>query len=249
MRGRIAILICWMAGVGLLAQIGVVAAESFAAKPWIARGTVTDVQGQPVAGAEIIAHCGWGTLFPTGKAVSGADGSYELRFGPGVHTKNFEGVQAATISVHKPGYFETNLYRQGDLVAAYKKPEGELGWGKKGPEDLFLPGQARTINFVLATAGSVSGVVQDAKGKPLAGKRIGITGEVLPPSSSVIAEKKTDAQGRFEFKDVPTGYRFKLYVDDGRADWRKWPSAELTLERSGQKELRVRIHGDALELR
>lgn len=126
-----------------MAQIGVVAAESFAAKPWMARGTVTDVQGQPVAGAEIIAHCGWGTLLPTGKAVSGADGSYELRFGPGVHTKNFEGVQAATISVHKPGYFETNLYRQGDLVAAHKKPEGDLGWEKRDRRTCFCPGRRK----------------------------------------------------------------------------------------------------------
>lgn len=104
------------------------------------------------------------------------------------------------------------------------------------------------INFVLAPAGSLSGVVHDAQGKPLAEKRIGITGEVLPPSSSVIAEKKTDAQGRFEFKDVPTGYDFKLYVDDGRADWRKWPSTQLKLERAARHEFSVRIHGDELQL-
>jgi hypothetical protein len=227
------------------------AADSPAPKPWLARGKVTDVNGKPVAGAEIIAHCGVGTLLPTGKAISGPDGTYELRFGPGVLFGKLMGksggVQAATISVRKPGFFETNLYRQGDLLAAYELPEGEIGWGKKRPEDIFLPDQPKTLNFVLAPAGSLKGQAVDQAGKPLVDKRIGLSGDKLPPSSSVLQEKKTDAEGKFDFSDVPTGYSFKLYVDDGRPNWREWPSTWIKLDEPVSRQVTVRVRDNRLE--
>src|SRR5262245_14693107 len=52
--------------------------------PWRAFGKVTDQDGKPLAGVEVRAHCGMGTLRRTGLATSSADGKYELNFGPGI---------------------------------------------------------------------------------------------------------------------------------------------------------------------
>ena len=48
--------------------------------PFIATGRATDGQGRPVAGVEVRACCGVGTLWPTGKCFTEKDGRYTLRF-------------------------------------------------------------------------------------------------------------------------------------------------------------------------
>ena len=70
---------------------------------WRAFGRVTDPEGKPMAGVEVWAHCGIGTLRKTGIATSGADGRYELNFQPGWGSSNPTAIEAATISAHKPG--------------------------------------------------------------------------------------------------------------------------------------------------
>jgi hypothetical protein len=52
--------------------------------PWSVRGQVTDVNGQPIEGAEVRAHTGVGTLHNTGRTTTDKDGRYMLRFGPGM---------------------------------------------------------------------------------------------------------------------------------------------------------------------
>jgi hypothetical protein len=215
-------------------------------KPWRVTGTVTDVKGGPVTGATVYAHCGIGSLFPTGQAVSGTNGAYDLWFGPGVRSSTKGLVQAATISVHLAGWFETNLHRQGDLIAGMELPAEAIHWGNKTTNDLFLPGVPRRLDFVLAPAAVVKGSVTDASGKPLAGKRVGLTGEILPPSCSVIAETRSDDKGAFEFQNVPIGYAFRLYAEDGRRDWRRWPWIDVNLLESGTYEYRLKVQGDQL---
>ena len=159
----------------------------------------------------------------TGRTTSDQDGKFAMNFGPGIWMKNQEGVQAATISVHKDGWFETNLYRQGDLLAAHKWPDGEIGWGKKNADDVFLPGKPKTLKFTLKPAASIFGTLSDVDGKPIAGIRVGITGDQLRPSTSVFAEVKTNENGEFKFTDLPTTIKLNIYFET-KKNWREWPS-------------------------
>src|SRR5687768_14841007 len=88
-------------------------------RPWLATGTVLTTSGEPLPAVDIIAHTGIGSLRVGGRTTTKPDGSFELPFGPGFWSSDGEGLQAATISAHKDGWFETNLYRQGDLIAAF----------------------------------------------------------------------------------------------------------------------------------
>lgn len=195
--------------------------------PWIAKGTVTDRNGEPMEGVSVVAHCGIGTLRRTGAATTGKDGRYELRFGPG----GFGGpklVQAATISVHLSGHTEANLHRQGDCVAAMEKPDGEIGWGGKTLEQLFLPNQPKEINFVMVPATSLRGVVLK-NGKPQKNIRVSLTGEQMPPSSSVVGNTRTNDQGEFEIADIPAGFAYQVMVEPAKAEspWLAWASAPI----------------------
>ena len=79
-------------------------------------------------------------------------------------------LQAATVSVHKPGYFEKNLHRQGDRLAAYTLDNIQFPvWGKEDKDAVFLPGEPKEINFVMLPAANASGTLVDKDGKPLAG--------------------------------------------------------------------------------
>ncbi len=99
---------------------------------WFVTGHVRDSAGGPLAGVEITAHCGAGTLRRTGLAATNQQGEYTLEFGPGVwFMGDSSNLQAATIAPHKLGLFERNLHRQGDLLMAARPPdESELrAWG------------------------------------------------------------------------------------------------------------------------
>lgn len=173
--------------------------------PWCVTGRITDRDGQPLAGVEVRAHCGMGTLFQTGAAPTGADGKYRLQFGPGIQFQgDHSGLQAATISPHKSGWIETNLHRQGDLLMAARPPaEDEQVWGSG--RVIVYPNQPVRLDFVLAPAGAIRGRVVDAGGAPLAACTVELDAEALPPSSSVLEFLKTDEHGRFEFREVPPG--------------------------------------------
>jgi hypothetical protein len=180
-------------------------------------GHVADADGRPFAGVEVVAHCGEGTLHVTGKAVTDEHGDYTLRFGPGFHHLTFEPyayIQAATISPQKTGYCERNLHRQGDLLMADRTPTADelRPWtrsqqrdGASRLNDVIVPDRPKRVDFVMVPAAKVRGRLVDAKGQPLPDTGISLTGDELPPSSSVVAWTKTDAQGGFAFGEVPVG--------------------------------------------
>ena len=226
-----------------LTSLAADAEASDARNPWIVKGTVVDESGAPLSDVDIYAHTGMGSLKVGGRTISKADGTFEFRFGPGYYSKDQEGVQAATISPHKEGWFETNLHRQGDLVAAYKLPKGEIGWGKKTAADVFLPNEPKTLKFKMARAASVSGALLDASGKLLANKRVGVTGDELPPSTSVFAEVKTNDNGEFEFKNLPTTYALKIYAETHK-NWRESPGVTVKLGKPGHFKARLEQRGD-----
>ena len=222
---------------------------------WRAFGRVMDQAGQPLAGVEVSAHCGYGTLRRTGLAISGEDGRYELSFGPGISyvDRNGTPTQAATITAHKPGYFEENLNRQGDCVAADVLPSEKAIESRGSRKDrVFLPDRPLELNFVMRPAGRVAGRLVDEQGQPLVRYSVALSGGDLPPSSSVMCWAETDKRGRFSLKDIPTTFRFQFEVRkaDPKPPWDdSWASAGLRFEKPdmgdfrawfGNREIRVR---------
>ncbi len=211
-------------------------------RPWLATGRVTDADGRPMAGVEVMAHCGMGTLFMTGSTETDTEGSYKLLFEGAIprFNKNPVTLQAATISVHKPGFFERNLHRQGDRLAAYSLDGVEFPeWGKKNKDAVFLPGEPKEINFVMLPAAKASGTLVNKHGKALAGYRMSLTGADLPPSSSALASGgKTDENGRFEFRDIPTGYRYQILIEPPSPEppWLAWASTAIEFRDPGERE-------------
>lgn len=135
---------------------------------WRAFGRVTGIDGKPMAGVEVLAHCGIGTLRNSGRAISGADGRYELEFGTGIGSEPANGpfMQAAMISGRIAGYFEESLNRQGNCNAADAMPdEAQFNeWGITKAR-LFLPDRPLEINFVMRPAASTAGQLVDEHGQ------------------------------------------------------------------------------------
>ncbi len=226
--------------------------QSSIKQPWTAKGKVTDGEGNPIAGAMVHAHCGIGSLHETGSAVTGKDGRYRLTFGPGIWSDNDSMLQAATISVQLDGHFEKNLHRQGDLLAAMQLPEdGQIGWGDKTADDVFLPGKTKEINFVMLPAAKVKGLVVDQDGKRSEGIRVSLTGHELPPSSSVVAQAKTNAKGEYEIDGIPTGYEFQILIEpkEAKSPWLAWASPPITFVQgdSGDTHLKYSIDGKPVD--
>jgi hypothetical protein len=223
--------------------------------PWRATGRVTDQDGRPMAGVEVWANAGWGTLHRTGFTRSGDDGRYVLDFGPGILFlgSNRTALQAAIIAAHRPGYFEANLNRQGGYHAGQELPDAKeqerLGIDK---DKVFLPGHPLEINFVMRPAAHVSGTLVDEHDRPLAGYSVSLGGPDNQPASSAVGYATADAQGRFTLEDVPTTYRFQFGVRmaDVKPPWDdSWSSAGLRFDRAniddlrawfGNKEIRIR---------
>ncbi len=212
--------------------------------PWRAFGRVTEKDGRPMAGVEVSAHCGAGTLRNTGSTTSEADGRYELKFGPGVsYLGSGTPTQAATIAAHKRGYYEENLNRQGGCLAAEETPGANdlrIWSGRK--DRVFLPDRPLELNFVMRPAGRVAGKLIDEQGKPLTGYSVALTGAELPPSSSALAWARVDERGRFSLEDIPTAYRFQFEVRsaDPKPPWDdSWASAGLRFERPDGSDLRA----------
>jgi hypothetical protein len=213
--------------------------------PWRATGRVTDQDGRPMAGVEIWAHCGWGTLRRTGLARSGEDGRYVLEFGPGVRFMRNGGssLQAATIAAHRPGYFEANLNRQGGCLGALAKPtEEELKQLGGGITRVFLPDTPLELDFVMRPAARVSGTLVDEHDRPLPGYSVGLGGPDEPPSSGAVGYATADSQGRFTLENIPTTYRYQFGVRkaDPKPPWEdSWASAGLRFDAPDKDDLRA----------
>ncbi|MFT5465268.1 MAG: beta-lactamase regulating signal transducer with metallopeptidase domain [Verrucomicrobiales bacterium] len=196
---------------------------------WTAMGVVNDSDGKPMAGVEIKAFCGNGTLRRAGLTTTGEDGRYELMFGPGGQGPDGVPIEAATIYASKPGFYEIDLCRAGDCIAAGAVPDGfpleNNPWGATR-ERLFVPGEAKELNFTLAPAKTLNGRLEDADGE-VAGRKIWLTGPDLPPSTSVLAVATTDKGGRFTFEGIPTKFGYSLIIPDGEAGKTGWSLGPL----------------------
>ena len=187
--------------------------------PWSVTGTVTDQNGQPLEGVEIRASCGMGTLMPTGSTTSDEQGRYTLRFGPGMRSLNEStgtwnaGLQAATIYASKPGHTEKNLGRQGGLMMADELPPKDNAWGAK-PSEIVLPRKPYNLDFVMVPSAAIEGEVVDEQGQPIADRRVSVHGKQGLPSTSVLAQGKTDKQGRFRFEGIPANYAWWFDIQD-----------------------------------
>jgi beta-lactamase regulating signal transducer with metallopeptidase domain len=209
--------------------------------PWSVFGNVVDGDGKPVRGAKVWASTGVGSLHVTGSAETNEQGRYEFHFGPGVsfEAKDQVQIQAATIMVSKPGFFEKNLSRQGDLRMARKVPETP-DWAKR-KNDIILPDLPRQIDFILLPAAHLAGTLIDADDKPLTGYRISLTGDNLPPSSSVIGSTKSDEKGQFRLAQIPTGFNYQILVEPPKAEppWNAWASGPFGFRISSGDEFFV----------
>ena len=217
-------------------------------------GRVTDEQGNGLPGVTVAANCGAGTLRRTGETLTDDNGSYILRFGPGMRTRDETsgkwgvGVQAATIHPAKSGYFDANLNRQGDLLMADRVPaSGEnVGW-KVDTNKLVLPGRPFPLNFVMLPAATIEGELHDEKGAVVPGWAVCLSGENLPPSSSVFTCVDSDEKGYFSVKDAPTTGRWWLEAYRHADRKRNLPasvefrSERFTLAEPGKYQFKARL--------
>jgi thiol-disulfide isomerase/thioredoxin/Leucine-rich repeat (LRR) protein len=191
--------------------------------PFSAFGRVTDDQGRPLAGVEVRAATGVGTLTGGGRVTTDADGRYKLYFGAGWGMQRDDdsplgvGVQAAIITASKEGWYESNMNRQGDLRMTDHTPaqlEADLPiWGIEKLDGFIFPRQPKEVNFTLTPAAVLEGtLVHDTH--ELEGESLSLEGDELPPASSVLAQVTTGDDGAFRIDGVPLGkkWRFRMRV-------------------------------------
>ena len=225
---------------------------------WSARGKVVDGDGNPLPDVEISVHSGMGSLRRTGFAKTDEEGRYEVKFSRGVLMNiDSANLQVAQITAHLPGYVERNLSRHGNGAMAIRDvPEEDLkGWKINKESDFVLPGKPRQVDFVMVPATRIEGTLLgsgafsgaspkaarkmdpslprgpyvDLDGSPLEGWRVWITGDELPPGSSVWDEATTDKDGKFVFENVPAGFEWHFETDTNIPDHKEPVSRTFTL--------------------
>jgi len=220
-------------------------------RDFVIRGKVVDEKGDGLAGVKVSAYCGEGSLNRTGETLTGPDGGYSLRFGPGRLMAESNagpwhvGFQAATIYAAKRGYFGANLTRQGELLMAdhFPAPGEKTGWNVD-TNKLVLPNRPFELNFVLLPAAKITGRLHDEKGASLANWAVCLAGEQLPPSSSAFEETHTDVNGRFQLTDLPTSGSWwlralRLGEWKERGAWTEFRSEDFSLPMPGVYEFEV----------
>jgi dipeptidyl aminopeptidase/acylaminoacyl peptidase len=192
-------------------------------------GTIVDETGRPLPGVEVTVARGMATLFPTEPVETDEQGHYMAHFGPGVSATDGVSLQPAVVHASKPGYYEKDLCRAGDLGMAFKRPEGRRA-------DRFVaivyPGHPYRLDFTMLPAARVQGQLVDPEKKPLAGISVRLEGESYP-ATSALASTKTDEQGRFRIESVPLlPYRFS--IGSGRAVIRSDP---MPFREAGERQV------------
>ncbi len=226
------------------------------AYPWVVFGRVTDRTGRGLRGVTVRASCGRGSLIPTGETATDEDGNYRLTFGPARVASDEAGrvdiaktieqavPQAAVIAPSKPGYYERDLRRQGDLRLARELP-GPEHHDRFPPHRTVLPNKPKRVDFVMLPAASVAGLVIDENGKAVVGERFYLDGHELVPAASVLAEFGSDQSGEFALLDVPLKSYWFTPAD---GDLRGLKSNVLTFSKPGTYVIELTFNRDKKEL-
>jgi protocatechuate 3,4-dioxygenase beta subunit len=200
--------------------------------PLVVTGTVTDGAGRPMPGVEIVGTCVYISMASDGRAVSGADGRYTVRFGPtmGVPGRETSFFQSAFVNAHRPGFYERDLGHSSQFHALSKLSD----YPDRRPNPTYkvlLANTPYTLNFVMLPAAVVKGRLVDAEGRPLIGWRANVAGEHGLPPYNVVASAETDRDGRFRLDNVPPGpWWFTAYQGSGK----EIKSESVTFERPEQ---------------
>jgi hypothetical protein len=173
--------------------------------PFVVQGKVTDDAGRPLAGVEVNASCGMGSLFHTGTAKTDQAGKYRLAFGPGglvANTKLGVGTQVATITPRLTGWYEIHLGRRGNLLMSEWKDK-LTAEDTKAYAGVVAANEPYELNFTMTKGATIRGRLVNEFGTPVKGVEIDLTGDILPPSCGILASVKIDDEGRFAFDSVP----------------------------------------------
>jgi hypothetical protein len=197
-------------------------------------GTIVDENDKPLEGVSVRVARGMGTLFSTEPVLTNAEGQYAIYFGPAMFSSAGPNLQAASVFASKPGYAEANLCRSGNLGMAEYRPRdnSDKDWGFVG---VVYPDNPHQLDFEMQLASTVVIDLVNAAGNPLAGYSIDLDGEQLPPSSSVLASEKTNADGRVRFHDIPQR-AFWMSMGSRRAEYR---TTSISFETPGSYHYRL----------
>ncbi|KAA5539470.1 carboxypeptidase regulatory-like domain-containing protein [Roseiconus nitratireducens] len=223
---------------------------------WTAVGRVTNADGEPLEDVTVRVATGLGTLIGGGTTKTNSDGRYEVHFGPGILFGDITDetpspqTQVALIYASLENHFERNLCRQGRGIASLLPvPEKQRqGWGVEA-DQVCLPDAPREVDFVMMPAARVRGTLVDEKNAPLSDYSVSLTGEELPPGSSVLAQVLTDTEGRFEIQQIPTNKWFQFVVRKPREQlqppWNdSWASGPIVFADPGENDFRAAVPSD-----
>jgi protocatechuate 3,4-dioxygenase beta subunit len=197
--------------------------------PFVVTGTVTDAAGRPMPGVEITGTCAFLSQASENRVTCGPDGRYTVRFHAVGHVRgSFQ--EFASVSAHRPGFYERDLGHSGQFLATSPAPAGPFP--RPDPaRKVLLANTPYTLNFVMLPAAVVKGRLVDAEGRPLTGWRVSVAGEHGPPPYKVVASAETDRDGQFRFDNVPPGpWWFTAYQGSGNEN----KSESVTFERPEQ---------------
>jgi hypothetical protein len=126
------------------------------------------------------------------------------------------GGQSGIVWASKPGYYAyTYGWPAAFLLTDDPPPPGVEGTTKRA---VLTPGKETRLAFRMAPAATLRAKLFGPDGRPMGKTRIWLTGNDLPPGSSVLDSGETDAEGVWVAKDVRRG-RFRLVIADPREQW------------------------------
>ena len=221
--------------------------------PWIAEGTVTDADGNPLEGVGIWAYVGrGGTIQGRGPATTNARGHYTLRFGiGGLRRSNPPGdpplrMQSGSLAAWKDGYVERNLDRHTGMIVADRKPKEEdwqnYDYIRRDDKRVVLPGKPRRIDFVMVRELAISGRLVDQSNEPIRNLRLRVTDETTLAQNS-LRRFTTDDEGRFSLNRIPPDHTWWFRLVPPETDW-TIQSLPLRFARSGKYEMLLRLVRD-----
>jgi beta-lactamase regulating signal transducer with metallopeptidase domain/protocatechuate 3,4-dioxygenase beta subunit len=169
-------------------------------------GTVTDLAGQPAAGAVVILRQSRSNATTFRDVPDLSDDVFARTTTDAAGRYAFRDISPRILPLGKPG--------QWDVIVA--SPEGAIGWHHL-PEIKRRKSMTSVVNIGLKRSTTVSGVVTDPGGKPVAGVLAHLNAFTMPINAprdfggetlflhrcALTPRIKTDATGRFEIHGVP----------------------------------------------